>query len=95
MAEAVVNDADAVVSPDNLRVLLAALDEVRTERGRAVAQLAECYRLTGAEPDEGDDDTTLASRAPTEVARLRQELHDARTWKTGPRKTTRGAEETP
>ncbi len=37
------------------------------------AQLAECYRLTGADPD-GDEDWRLAQHAVEEVKRLREEL---------------------
>jgi hypothetical protein len=36
------------------------------------SQLAECYRLTGADPD-GDSDACLAEFAVDEVRRMREE----------------------
>lgn len=42
---------------------------------RAEADLAECYRLTGADPD-GDDDAHLARYAAAEVRRMRTELDE-------------------
>lgn len=39
----------------------------------ATAQLAECYRLTGADPD-GDSDSMLAKFAVEEVRRLREKF---------------------
>ena len=44
-------------------------------RGEAIAALAECYRLTGADTD-GDEDWRIARRAVQEVRRLRQEHDD-------------------
>ncbi len=43
---------------------------------RLQADLATCYRLTGADPD-GNDDRALAPYAVTEVARLRGEADEA------------------
>lgn len=40
------------------------------------AQLAECYRLSGADPD-GNEDWRLAPQAVEEVRRLRQESDEA------------------
>ena len=39
-------------------------------------QLAECFRLSGADPD-GDEDWRLAPRAVEEVRRLRSDYDDA------------------
>ena len=41
-------------------------------------QLAECYRLSGADPD-GNEDWRLAPRAAEEVKRMRDELDAAQT----------------
>lgn len=38
-------------------------------------QLAECYRLTGADPD-GNEDWRLAEQAVSEVKRLREEFDE-------------------
>lgn len=48
--------------------------ECQAERDQLVTQLAECYRLSGADPD-GNEDWRLAPHAVGEVQRLRQE-HD-------------------
>lgn len=53
----------------------AAICTLQAQRDTAIAQLAECYRLTGADPD-GDEDWRLAPYAVAEVTRIRQE-HDA------------------
>lgn len=45
---------------------------LRAEHDRLVKDLAECYRLTGADPD-GNDDRALAPLAVVEVRRLRDE----------------------
>ena len=63
------------------------------ERDDARAQLATCYRLTGADPD-GDDDWRLAQRTVTEVKRLREECDAAESrrdelFKIGQEKTER------
>ncbi len=42
---------------------------------RLEADLATCYRLTGADPD-GNEDWRLASRAVEEVRRMREELDE-------------------
>jgi hypothetical protein len=43
---------------------------------RLERDLAECYRLSGADPD-GDEDWRLAPRAVEEVRRMRQELDES------------------
>lgn len=49
--------------------------ETDTEKiARLEHDLAECFKLTGADPDE---DWKLAQRAVEEVARMRQELDNA------------------
>jgi hypothetical protein len=74
----VVEEARAVVArtalwddPERrlLRGLLAEVD-------RLTADLAECYRLTGADPD-GNEDWRIARYAVVEVRALLQELTDA------------------
>ena len=45
-------------------------------RERYTADLAECYRLSGADPD-GDEDWRLAERAVEEVRRLRTDYDKA------------------
>ena len=47
-------------------------DELRQRIAALEADLAECYRLTGADPD-GNEDWRLAPQAVREVTRLRQE----------------------
>jgi phage shock protein A len=48
-----------------------------SERVRSMEkQLAECYRLTGADPD-GNEDWRLAPHAVEEVRRLREKLDEA------------------
>ena len=51
---------------------LNSLRSVRERAEKAEADLAECYRLTGADPD-GDDDAMLAGKAVDAVRRLRAE----------------------
>ncbi len=51
------------------------LGNVIRERDEARASLAECFRLTGADPD-GNEDWRLATSAVDEVRRLRQESDD-------------------
>lgn len=45
---------------------------LRAEIERLTGQLAECYRLTGADPD-GNEDWRLAPQAVVEVKRLREQ----------------------
>ncbi len=52
-----------------------ALAAIRPEVARLTAQLAECYRLTGADPD-GNEDWRLAAEAVREVKRLRGDHDD-------------------
>ena len=51
---------------------VAAADMWRTRAEKAEAQLAECYRLTGSDPD-GDPDSMLARHAVQAVRELREE----------------------
>lgn len=51
---------------------LTQLQQVTQERDTLIGQLAECYRLSGADPD-GDSDAHLAPYAVQEVRRLREE----------------------
>jgi ribulose bisphosphate carboxylase small subunit len=53
-----------------------AVEEIISEIERLQHDLAECYRLSGADPD-GDDDWRLAERAVTEVKRMRGEYDAA------------------
>ena len=46
------------------------------EVSRLTADLAACYRLSGADPD-GNEDWRLAPYAVEEVTRLREELDEA------------------
>lgn len=62
-------------SSDVIRGLLARLAAVEQEKAQLQKELAECYRLTGADPD-GNEDWILAGHAVEEVRRLRDE-HDA------------------
>jgi chromosome segregation ATPase len=55
----------------DVRYLLAALDTAEARIRELEKQLAECYRLTGADPD-GNDDRQLAPYAVDEVRRLRE-----------------------
>ena len=50
-------------------------DDVSMTEANLTAALAECYRLTGADPD-GNDDRALAPYAVLEVTRLRDELDE-------------------
>ena len=53
------------------------LDQVRhDEIADLKRQLAECFRLSGADPD-GNEDWRLAPRAVEEVRRLRSDYDDA------------------
>lgn len=52
--------------------------DTKMTRAELIAALAECYRLTGADPD-GDEDWRLAQNAVDEVRRLRVELDAAAT----------------
>jgi hypothetical protein len=49
---------------------------MQDERDALIAQLAECYRLSGADPD-GNEDWRLAPRAVAEVKRLRSDYEEA------------------
>ena len=60
---------------DALRLLADKNEALRTERDRLIADLAECYRLTGADCD-GNEDWRIAPYAVREVARLRKEQED-------------------
>lgn len=51
------------------------IERLRLEQRNLVGMLAECYRLTGADPD-GNEDWRLAPHAVAEVRRMRAE-HDA------------------
>jgi hypothetical protein len=57
------------------RELTATVARLTGERDAAVSQLAECYRLSGADPD-GNEDWRLAPRAVEEVRRLRKEYDE-------------------
>lgn len=59
-----------------------AIASYRREKERAdkaIADLAECFRLTGADPD-GNEDWRLSERAVAEVAQLRKDSDDAPNW---------------
>ena len=60
---------------ETVLALMAEVRALREERDRHVAALAECYRLTGADPD-GNADRHLAPYAVSEVGRLRDELDE-------------------
>lgn len=47
--------------------------DTKMTRAELIAALAECYRLTGADPD-GNEDWRLAEDAVKEVRRLRHEV---------------------
>lgn len=51
--------------------------KLRGKVGRLTKELAECYRLTGADSD-GNTDAMLAEHAVSEVRRLRRELDEER-----------------
>ena len=58
------------------------IQTIQQERDTALAQLAECYRLTGADPSGGmtgdvNEDWRLAQYAVEEVRRLRAECDEA------------------
>lgn len=57
---------------DEIRAALAAGAAALREIDTLRAQLAECYRLTGADPD-GNEDAMLAPHAVDEVRRLRMD----------------------
>lgn len=52
--------------------IVAQLAALQVEHGKAITQLAECYRLSGADPD-GNEDWRLAGHAVDAVAGLREE----------------------
>ena len=66
---------DEPIDASEVRALVAEVRRLRAERRRHVAALAECYRLTGADPD-GHSDRALAPYAVREVGRLRDELDE-------------------
>lgn len=59
-----------------IETLTAAVKFLQTEGCKRDAALAECYRLTGADPD-GNEDWRLAPDAVGEVRRLRAEYDEA------------------
>src|SRR3990167_8827662 len=52
--------------------LLATIEARDARIEELIADLAECFRLSGADPD-GDEDWRIAPRAVAEVRRLREE----------------------
>lgn len=63
---------DWASEPDRAVAVVPASDTAMT-RAELIAALAECYRLTGADPD-GNEDWRLAEDAVKEVRRLRHEV---------------------
>ena len=61
---------------EEMVALLAEVRALRADRDRLLAELAACYRLSGADPD-GNSDAALAPYAVPEVTRLRQEADEA------------------
>ncbi len=74
IADEVRRDWQAKVTDLEQQLAAAAVerDRLQAERDKALRNLAECYRLTGADPDDNDD-WRLAGHAIQEVARLRDE----------------------
>src|ERR1700744_1064084 len=58
------------------RILFPLCLQLQIELLAAQKDLAECYRLSGADPD-GDEDWRLAAHAVNEVKRLRAESDEA------------------
>jgi hypothetical protein len=61
--------------PDNERAIKDELDALRAELAADRVQLAECFRLSGADPDISDTNE-LAARAVAEVAQLRRDYDE-------------------
>jgi hypothetical protein len=59
--------------------LRAELDQLRQQVEKLEHDLAECYRLTGSDPD-GDSDSMLAKHAVGAVRELREEADKAGDW---------------
>lgn len=64
------------INLDAMKRWSAEREELRAEVRRLQADLAECYRLSGADPD-GNEDWRIAPYAVVEVERLRRESDEA------------------
>lgn len=70
IADSVITDQYAEVAKD---IATVPSGDTAMTRAELIAALAECYRLTGADPD-GNEDWRLAEDAVKEVRRLRHEV---------------------